>query len=129
METMLCSSISRGSRTMPPILWDSREANDTVGDFSVKAADMAIEPKLGRVPIRAGRAVPIPMGYGNMRRRTTPNSLISSRISPLNWLGSGMSLVVRAGEFVVAPAHGVAGFGDGADNFIKLRGNAAVGGD
>src|SRR5439155_18075012 len=42
------------------------------------------------------RAVPMPMGYGNMRRRTTPNSLISSRISPLNWLGSGMSLVVRA---------------------------------
>ena len=87
MSTMLCSSISRGSRTMPPILCDSSEANVTVGDFSLNEADIAIDPKLGRVPMRAGRLVPMPIGYGDMRRRTTPNSLMSSRISPLNWTG------------------------------------------
>ena len=81
---------------MPPILCDSSDANVTVGDFSLNEADIAIDPKLGRVPMRAGRLVPMPIGYGDMRRRTTPNSLMSSRISPLNWTGSGMSEVVRA---------------------------------
>src|SRR5438094_1646592 len=37
-----------------------------------------------------------------MRRRTTPNSLMSSRSSPLYSLGRGMSLVVRA-DLVVTP--------------------------
>ena len=41
---------------MPPILCDSSEANVTVGDFSPKAADIAIDPNAGRVPILAGRA-------------------------------------------------------------------------
>ena len=59
---MLCSSISRGKRTMPPILCDSSEAKVSVGDFSVNVADIAIEPNVGRVPIRAGRAVPMPIG-------------------------------------------------------------------
>ena len=47
---------------MPPILRDSSEAKERVGDFSGRAADMAMEPKDGRVPIRAGREVPMPMG-------------------------------------------------------------------
>jgi hypothetical protein len=34
MGTMLCSSISRGRRMRPPILWDSRLANVMVGDLS-----------------------------------------------------------------------------------------------
>src|SRR5213595_1857057 len=46
---MLCSSISRGNRTTPPILCDSSEANVTVGDFSPKAADIATEPNAARV--------------------------------------------------------------------------------
>jgi hypothetical protein len=58
----LCSSISRGSRTIPPILCDSSEAKLMVGDFSGIRADIAIEPKAGRVPIRAGLAVPMPIG-------------------------------------------------------------------
>ena len=65
-----------------------------VGDFSTKAADMAMEPKAGRVPMRAGREVPMPMGYGCMRRRTMPKSEISSRNWPVNSVGSGMSVVV-----------------------------------
>ena len=32
------------------------------GDFSVIVADIAIEANAGRVPIRAGREVPMPMG-------------------------------------------------------------------
>src|SRR5580765_6911186 len=96
MGTMLCSSISRGRRTMPPTLWDSRAAKVTVGDFSTKGADMAMEPKAKRVPMRAGRETPMPMGYGAIWRRTTPNSEMSSRIWPVNWVGRGMSLVVRA---------------------------------
>src|ERR1041385_7541337 len=96
METMLCSSISRGRRTMPPILCDSNEAKLRVGDFSENGADMAMEPKAGRVPMRAGRDIPMPMGYGDIWRRTTPNSEINSRIWPLYWEGNGMSDVFNA---------------------------------
>src|SRR5262245_18334178 len=81
---------------MPPILCDSSEANGTVGDFSVNAADIAIDPKAGLVPIRTGRLVPIPIGYGDIFRRTTPNSEISSRISPPYSVGNGISLVLSA---------------------------------
>ena len=52
--------------------------------------------------MRAGREVPMPMGYGDIRRRTTPKSLMSSRIWPPYSVGSGMSLVLRA-VLVVMP--------------------------
>jgi hypothetical protein len=47
---------------MPPILCDSNEAKVMLGETSPNAADMAIEPNAGRVPIRAGRAMPMPIG-------------------------------------------------------------------
>ena len=46
--------------------------------------------------MRAGRAVPMPIGYADMRRRTTPKSEMSSRISPPYSVGNGMSLVLSA---------------------------------
>jgi hypothetical protein len=93
---MLCSSISRGNRTTPPILCDSSDANDSVGDFSTNAPDIAIDPNVGRAPIRAGRAVPSPIGYGIILRRATPNWEMSSRNSPLYCTGNGTSVVVSA---------------------------------
>src|SRR3954471_18553073 len=60
------------------------------------AADMAIEPNAGRVPMRGEREVPMPIGYGVIWRRATPNWEMSSRSSPVYSVGSGISLVVRA---------------------------------
>jgi hypothetical protein len=46
--------------------------------------------------MRAGRAVPNPIGYGIIFRRATPNSEMSSRNSLPYCTGNGTSLVVNA---------------------------------